>query len=225
MVPDQQLRDAVYGAQNAALPDASLGAGQPEVDRAYTTRFQAPVIHAASNALVNQSQMNLDEQKKQAAAAEQRAKDLADPKNYQKIPRSDGGFGFYDPSGKEISAHDYALIVGTTVDKVLADSQNPIDLSFREDYNNLRDYMTAVQNNDKKAIDAIQNANPSLKDIKDPHELMNKFMQAYPTVFNRGGFNGAGSAGQPVGSSYIPNAKAQESNNSYSGGGGGGIGF
>lgn len=224
-IADQQLRDAVYGAQNITAPtDASALAGQPEVAAAFKTRFQAPVIQAAATGLVNQSQENLQEQADAAKAAAQAAKDAQDPSKFQRIPKSDGGYAFYDPTGKEISAQDYALATSQGLDKVLANSQNPIDINFQNDYNNLKTYLTAWQNNDKKTIDAIQKASPALAKIKNPQQLINQFMTAYPTIFAQGGFQGPGTAGEPTGSSFIPNASAQKNNATYLGNSGG-IGF
>lgn len=216
----EQLRQAVYGAKNIGT-----GAGaDPVVDAAYAHRFSAPVVHAASSALVNQSAANLQAQKEAAAAAEKQKAALSDPKNFQKIPKSDGGFAFYDPAGKEISAHDYALVTGQPVSKVLADSENPIDVAFNNDYNNLQKYMQAWQNGDKKTIDSIQKQSPELAKISNPQDLIKRFYQAYPTVYGLGGFNGAGTAGQPNGTSFIPNASAGQSNDTYTPDFGGGIG-
>ena len=156
--------------------------GDAVVNAAYKTRFDAPVAQAISNAAVNQSQTNLEEAKKAQAAAEAAKEAMTDPKKYQMIPRSDGGYGFYDPSGKEISAQDYARVQGTSVAKVLSDSENPIDKGFINDYKNLQDYMTAWQNNDRKKIEAIQSQQPELKKIRDPQSLIQRFMRAYPTV-------------------------------------------
>lgn len=209
----EQLRKAVYGAKDIGAPTG----GDPVVNQAMAHRFSAPVVNAASNALANQSAMNLQAQKDAAAAAEKQKAALSDPKNYQKIPKADGGFAFFDPSGKEISAHDYALVTGQPVSKVLADSENPIDMAFTNDYNNLQKYMQAWQNGDKKTIDSIQKQSPALAKITNPQDLIKRFYQAYPTVYGLGGFNGPGTAGQPNGTSFIPNASAGQSNDNYSG--------
>jgi len=215
----QQLKNAVYGGANAALPPAPNAqpgnTGDAVVNAAYAHKYSAPIAAAQSNAMVNESQMRVDEAKKAAAAAEQAKQDLMDPKKYQMIPKSDGGYGFFDPSGNEISAHDYARVLGTTVDKVLANSENPIDIGFKNDYKNLRDYMTAWQNKDTKKIDAIQAAQPALKNIKDPQELIRRFYQAYPTVYGQGGFGGAGTAGQKVGTAMIPSANSDSTDGGY----------
>lgn len=216
----EQLRQAVYGAKDITAANV----GDPVIDNAYASRVRAPVVHAASVALANQSAMNLEEAKKAAAAAEKQKAALSDPRNFQKIPKSDGGFAFYDPAGKEISAHDYALVTGQPVSKVLADSENPIDVAFNNDYNNLQKYMQAWQNGDRKAIDSIQKQSPELAKISNPQDLIKRFYQAYPTVYGLGGFNGAGTAGQPNGTSFIPSASAGQSNDTYTPDFGGGIG-
>jgi hypothetical protein len=82
--------------------------------------------------------------------AEQKAKQ--DKKNYQKVKKADGGYAFYDPDGKEISASDYANATGTKPSEVLADSENPIDIGYRDDYNNLQDYIHAKINSQRLTV-------------------------------------------------------------------------
>lgn len=220
----QELRDAVYGGANAAAPQLAGGpsnvqagnTGDAVTNAAFAHQYSAPIAHAASNAAVNQSEINVEEAKKAAAAEEQRKADMEDPKKYQMKPRKDGGYGFYDPAGNEISAHDFARVQGISVAKLLADSENPVDKGFLNDYKNLQDYMTAWQNNDTKRIQKIQDQQPELKKIKDPRQLLERFMQAYPTVYGRKG------KGQDYRSSFIPSAGAEEDWTTNSGGGIGG---
>ncbi|CAB4176082.1 hypothetical protein UFOVP1522_16 [uncultured Caudovirales phage] len=211
----QALKDAVYGGANAALPAQVSGTTDPAVASSFSARYAAPVAHAVSNAAVNQSQMQVEEAKKAAAAAKQAQQDMLDPRKYQQIAKSDGGYGFFDPTGKEISAHDYARVVGASVDKVLADSENPIDKQYINDYRNFNEYMTAWQNGDTKKVEAIQSQTPELKNIKSPQELAHRFMQAYPTVYGIGGFKGPGTAGQPNNTNFIPYAGQQNSAGDY----------
>ncbi len=203
----EDLKDAVYGGANAklAIPNEHAGnTGDAVVNAAYAHQYSAPINQGLANAHVNESAVAVEEAKKAAAAAEQAKKDAEDPSKYQRIPRSDGGFGFYDPSGKEITAHDYARVIGSTVDQVLGDSENPIDRGFLQDYKNLQDYMTAWQNNDRKKIDEIQKQSPELKKITSPADLIKRFYQAYPTVYGKGGFGGAHTAGQRLGTNFVP---------------------
>lgn len=220
----QELRDAVYGGANAAAPQLAGGpsnvqagnTGDAVVNAAYQHQYSAPIAQAQSSAMVNESEMRLKEAEAAAAAEEKRKADMEDPKKYQMKPRPDGGFGFYDPAGNEISAHDFARVQGTSVAKILADSENPVDKGFLNDYKNLQNYMTAWQNGDKKKIEKIQSQQPELKKIKDPRQLIERFQRAYPTVYGRKG------KGQDYRSSFIPSAGAED--DSWGVGGGGGTG-
>jgi hypothetical protein len=206
---DESLRQAVYGAKDIAPTTADA-----EVNQAYQSSFRAPAISSSVGAITNGAQQVVEERKKAEAAAAAAAAAKSDPKNFQRLPKEDGGFAFFDGEGKEISAHEYARATGNEVASVLADSENPIDISYVNDYKNLRSYMTAWQNKDKEAIAAIQNADETgqLKKIKDPHELMKRFYQAYPTVYGRGGFKGANTAGQKVGTAFIPKYNSSAGN-------------
>jgi hypothetical protein len=76
--------------------------------------------------------------RKQAAATKAAAK----PK---KVPKSDGGFDFFDANGAPISAYDYARIEGTDIASVLGDSMNPDDQALIADYAGLKDFWDASQ--------------------------------------------------------------------------------
>ena len=218
----QELRDAVYGGANAAAPELAGGpsnvqfgnTGDAVVNAAYERQCSAPIAASRASALVNESEIRLKEAEAAAAAEEKRKADMEDPKKYQMKPRPDGGYGFYDPAGNEISAHDFARVQGTSVAKVLADSENPIDKGFLNDYKNLQDYMTAWQNNDTEKIKTIREKQPALKKITDPRQLLERFMQAYPTVYGRKG------KGQNYGSSFIPASGSSNTDWNLNGGGG-----
>lgn len=202
---DADLRAAVYGAK-----DIGANTGDAAVDSAYRAEYAAPIASGAITGASQMAQTAIAEQEKAAAAARAAEEAKTDPKNFQRLPKSDGGFAFFDPTGKEISAHDYARATNTSVASVLADSENPIDISFVNDYRNLQDYMEAWQNNDTKKIEAIRSQSEELKKIDSPHELMRRFYQAYPTVYGQGGFRGPRTAGQKVGTSFVPRYQSDE---------------
>lgn len=140
---------------------------------------------AAANAAVNSAQL-------QVAAAKAAADAKNDPSKYTKVQTQDGGFKFYGPDGQEVSAADYAKVNQVPVDKVLADSQNPIDQAFQQDYQQLQQYFSDKLNSSQnesaaanaKATEAAVKKNYGIDLSKLNHaDVVKQFMQAYPTVF------------------------------------------
>lgn len=201
-----ELKSAVLGAQQQGTPASPLGSF-PELAKLYQSSFQLPQSNAAVQGTANNVSVQLANQNRAA----QEASSLNDPSKYQQVPKSDGGYEFIDPSGKGISAFAYARATGKSPDKILSQSQNPIDIGFVQDYKNLQEFINDMVNNDKEKIDIALKANPELgKYKKDIPGLIDRFKQHYPTVFG-GNQNG----NQPTNSTYIPNTKAAGNNTTY----------
>lgn len=190
---DEQLRQATLGAGSIQTPGSPLGSF-PELSQLYQSSFQLPQSSGAASALAGQSQ---------EAVTAQKAPKKSD---YKKVKREDGGFGFYDPNGNEISAQDYAVAIGAKPSEVLTDSENPIDIGYLEDYRNLQEYMEAKFNsksNEKLAKKAKQIEESVKKSFNvdistmNPSALIDRFKQQYPTVY------GSKGRGVPVGQTFI----------------------
>ena len=189
-----QLRDAVLGASNVQAPtDNPLGASTSGLlankDRG---SYQLAAASPASGALAASTNETVQAQKAAAAAEAKRKAAMADPNNYQRIKKADGGFAFVAPDGTEISAYDYANIIGSTPDKVLADSENPIDVGYQQDFKNLQDYMNAKvnYNNDKKAKATADQIEADVKESQgidlrsmELADVVKRLKEAYPTVY------------------------------------------
>lgn len=211
---DPQLRAAVLGADAIQAP-APINAAftSPEIAQANQIKFQLPQVLAGSNALGQQAEMDVKAQEEAAAYEEKRKAAMLDPNNYQQVPKEDGGYAFLDPSGKEISAHDYARVKGVTVDKVLSESENPIDQGFLQDYNNLQEYANAKLNAkyDPEAKAAAEEIERQVKEqfgedlsTMDIKKLVQRFQQAYPTVY------GLKKPGVQTGRTFLPQLKVAE---------------
>ena len=203
------LKDAVLGASKNT-PGSPLG-NYPDIAGLYEASAQLPTSSAQVSAQGFNDDVAVANAKaaKEAAlkAAAQKAADIADPNKYQRLPKEDGGFSFVAPDGKEISAYDFSRITGNSIETVLKDSQNPIDVGFQQDYSNLQKFLTAVSSGDKETADSFIQQAPELEKYRnDVQGLIDRFRQAYPTVFGMGGFQGKGTAGQPLGTSLVPSA-------------------
>lgn len=205
--PDyEQLKSAILGAAtNPGTNGQPLG-NMPEIANLYAAPNQVANDRLRSAAPDFNTGVDADQQAKAAAMEVQRKKDLQDPGKYQRVKKQDGGFAFLAPDGTEVSAYDYANIVGTTPDKALQDSENPIDLGFQEDYKNLQEYISAKLNSNhdeesKAVAQGIEEQVPGLAGM-DIAEVIKKFKEAYPTVF------GGNKPGVQSGATYLPSASS-----------------
>lgn len=195
-----QLKSAVLGAQQAG--GASPLGNFPELQKLYGDLGSLEPKSQAVAGDVYNTQVQVANQKAAEAAARAAQNDMLDPSKYKQVPISDGGYKFLAPNGQEISANDYSRITGKSLDNILTDSQNPIDMGFKNDYKNLQDFLSAVQNKDTAQVDATIKAQPELDKYRnDLQGLIQRFKDHYPTVFG-----GTQNGNQAVNSTYIPNA-------------------
>lgn len=191
-------------------PASPLG-NFPELAAMYQSSFQLPLSAAQAQSQASQDQTTVSN-----------AKAAASSSNYQVVARPDGGFGFYDPTGKEISANDYASATGKAPTDVLKNSTNPIDIGYQKDFKDLQDYINLKLQSSKDTA-AAQKAKAIEQDVQKtykiniakltPAQLIQQFQAAYPTVY--GGTN----TGVPAGHTFIPQATSSFVQNSQLGGG------
>lgn len=182
-------------AQNIQTPTSPLG-NFPELANMYRASFQLPLSNAGVSAQSAQDQTTIANQKSAQSAS-----------NYQQVARPDGGFGFYDPQGNEISAAQYAAATGKAPTDVLKNSTNPIDLGYQKDFSDLQTYINnklQAKTNVKSAA-AAKNVEQQVQktygvDIAKytPAQLVQQFQHAYPTVY------GLQNTGVPSGQVFIP---------------------
>lgn len=202
------LKAAVLGASANATPGTSVLGPTPELDQLYggTVGLERSQLRsAAPNGNTDiRARADAQAQADAQAAAAQKLKALQDPSKYQQVQKADGGYAFYDPLGNEISAQQFAAVHNSTPSDVLKNSQNPLDRQYVNDFHQLETYINNKQRSgsDQKAADEAQKTEYTVAtnygiDLTkyNPSQLIQQFMQAYPTVY---GGNKAGS------SSWIP---------------------
>jgi hypothetical protein len=192
----------------------------PEIAATYQGAYQAPIARGQADAAVYNSGVTAENQQIDTRIAAQQAEARTDKSKYQMVKRKDGGYGFYDPTGKEISAYEYANIMGTTPDKVLSDSENPIDIGYRQDYADLNAYLQAslAKSTDKDAkalwdeMNRVVYVDTGMKlwTLK-PQAVIEKFKQQYPTVY------GMKRRGVPAGQLFMPVVNPSQSSNEIPG--------
>lgn len=184
-----QFSDAVLkGARNKA-PKSSI----KEVSKAMEGTFALGAVQRAGKGQgVAATQIAEDEERRrQAALAARQAElqDKLDPSKYKQVRKEDGGFAFYDPTGKEIDIADYASVTGLRRVDILKDSENPIDQQYMQDYSTINDITQALWTGDKETVDGLKGQYPQLfTQGMTPEMLSKQLMDWYPHMYKRGGY-------------------------------------
>lgn len=223
------LRDATLGAQQIQAPGGNpLGASNaPELAKLFTSSFQLPQSEAATKAqafntgttVANQQQAEAEARQAEAArlkAEAQKIQDESDPSKYTLKKKEDGGFDFFDPHGNQVDIATYAKKTGVKPADVLKDSENPIDIQFVHDYNNLNDLLSAVVNKDTDKLDSYrqQFEAQGLPDItkQKPHDIIEQFHKYYQRMYVPRQQDPQAWGVTPNSNIFIPNQKVTSSN-------------
>lgn len=99
------------------------------------------------------------------------------------------GYAFYDGTGKQISINDFSLITGKRPDQLLADSPNPKDQKFVQDYRTLMAFTSAWVNGDKDTLSKLKAADPQhfnslVSTYKSPSDVINAFTQHWSDYYS-----------------------------------------
>lgn len=116
---------------------------------------------AAAKAAIDDNNAKIKDYNDKAAAA------LTDPANYTRQVSQDGGYNFYDASGKPITATDYSRATGKSMSDILSGSANPNDQQFTSDYKTLLQYGHAMAG-DQASLDAFKKSEAGKAFLSDP---------------------------------------------------------
>lgn len=161
----------------------------PEITKFAQAGAIAPIVKQAQQAAggfasqKGQEADQADEAARKAKIAE--LQNQADPSKYQKVRKTDGGFQFLDPSGKEIDINTFAQRTGQRRVDILKDSENPIDQQYINDWSNANDLAQAFYNGDQATQKAFVDQNPELKG-RTPADFMSELIKKYPHMYGRG---------------------------------------
>lgn len=183
--------DALQGVSNsAAASKVSGGALYGGVSQQATT--DAANASVANDAAIKASKQKLDD-------LQQQQEDLANPSKYTRTVNKSGGYDFYAPNGKQISAQDYASITGKHVTDVLKGSQNTTDQNFLQDYSEVQKLGELTQEGGTALSDYLKK-NPGIQKqlnqegAKTYSQVVSKFRAAYPQYFPQNSVNDIGNA-------------------------------
>lgn len=214
------LKAATLGAQQIQTPASPLGASNAaELAALHQSGFQLPQSNAATRAQSYNTDVTIANQKQAAEAEVQRLKeeaqriaDSADANKYTLQKKADGGYDFFDPEGNQVDIATYAAKTGKKPSDILKDSENPIDIQYREDYKNLQDLLTAVVNNDTEALDSYRQKAEAegIPDItkQKPQDVIDAFKAYYKRYYVTREQDPTAWGQAPAGGITIPNQKA-----------------
>lgn len=162
---DPALKQAVLGAQDIQTPSSPLGSF-PELQALYRSSFQLPQSNAAVGAGAEIAQEQVAAAKRAAAEAKAREEDMKDISKYRFQKNKQGGLEAYAPDGSYVDMATLSERTGAPVPAILAKygSEDPIDLQFIEDYNNLEKFGSALLSGDSDTVSQyLNNPNPAVK--------------------------------------------------------------
>lgn len=201
--------DGIQQFSQAVISGASqpgVQGSNPLINNAMAGSFKLAGMKRAGNAMGVVANQQADEEEKRRQAEQQRRiqelQDQTDPAKFKQLRKDDGGFAFYDPSGKEIDINTYAQRTGQRRTDVLQDSENPIDQQYIDDYVQMNDLNQAVWRGDAAAIDEYKMLYPDLfKGDKSPtpEDVTKKLLEKYPHIYGMGNYQKSYSnLGKPV---------------------------
>lgn len=181
----KRLSQAVLQGAGIETPRTSI----PELAPFFRSSFQLPAVRQGGQAFGTVAGERA-EQEREAAAASRKARvsqlqDMLDPSKYEVRRKEDGGFDFFDPTGKQIDINTYTKRTGARRVDILKDSENPIDLQYVHDYSNLQGIMGALYNNDKATLNEVKKR---VGGNVTPEDLSKKLMFRYPHLYGLGSY-------------------------------------
>jgi len=196
----QQFSQAVINGASQPGP----ASWSPELSNAMTGSFRLGGMERAGKAAGTvASQIADDEEKRRQAAKEAKIRELQDqmdPSKYQKLRKDDGGFAFYDPTGKEIDVDSYSKRTGQRRVDVLKDSENPLDQQYIHDWSTMNDVSQALYSGDTNTINSLRQQYPDLfSGGVTPQLMAKKLMDQYPHMYGRGTYQQSyGNINKPI---------------------------
>lgn len=134
-----------------------------------------------------------EKQRQEAEAARQKEmneiQQKLDPSNYKVVRKEDGGYDFFDSTGKPITIDRYAAVTGLRPVDILAKSENPLDIQYVQDYNNTRDVVEAINNGDQATISTFLKSNQQIDPKSTAADIMKALAEKYPHIYGKAGYD------------------------------------
>ena len=185
----KQISDSILNAVQDPNTLGVINSGNSAVDGAFSASQNASFFDQGSKGIAVGS-AQIDQNQRENAAREikkikEQQDDIKDPSKYKIERKADGGFAFYGPDGKEVGIDNYTKNTGVRAVDILKDSENPIDMQYLDEYDNLRGLIQAVNDGDDTFVAAFQQKNPDLAG-RTPDDYMKAFTARYPHIYGTG---------------------------------------
>lgn len=193
----QQYRNAIAATSGGTPPPPDLGGvAMPIVDAYAQSQLGNWKTAGLAQGLEAETDRDLENRKiaqqnaEREAEARQRAEEaMNDPSKYQKVRKEDGGFDFYDPFGRQINAHTFALKTGKRHADILKDSENDLDKQFIQHWEQVEELAKVRIRRDDAAEQklykkyGIDKERQKVLKSMPVDQLTDEFRKAYPNVF------------------------------------------
>lgn len=201
---------------DAIANGAGIGAqftGDQDVANFFQAGFAADATRDGVGALADTVSVEADNaERARRAALQQEIDDLngrLDPGQYTVTPTDSGGLSFTNGAGEEVSARDYAALTGQTLAEVLRDSNDPNDIQFVQDYNDVNELVRAMVTQDTEFLAQLKTFDPDRYEAlidRSPEDIRLAFQTYYGSYYGLQN-DQTGEAAAPVqqGSNFAPN--------------------
>lgn len=147
----------------------------------------------------------------EAAQAAKRAED--DQKAVMRLKPDGHGYDFFTGTGKPININQFSMMTGKRPDEILANSDDPRDQKFVNDYKTMSQFAGAWINGDNKTLQKLREADPKkfndlIKTYKSPRDMVDGFTSYYSDYY--GGTQGKQDKAQPFSYSKNPTGPAND---------------
>ena len=157
----------------------------PELAQAYASSFaqgEGQLATAADRYNTDAAESN---RKESIKARIQQLQNISNPDMYKKVKKADGGFDFFDPEGNQIDIATAATRTGRPAWEWIKDSENPIDIQYRNDYSNLQDFMNALASKNQDKINQFKASDPNLGRYTSDRGGIDALMRDFRKVYKR----------------------------------------
>lgn len=179
---------------------AIRGANGLDSGNIYQNYANAGVINASPAQFVGRQksiQADVEEKQRQEAIQAEQAKqkldaqreaDKTDPsKAYMKLGE-DGKYRYYNGTGEQLNINQFSLLTGKRPDEILADSENPADQKFVQDYQTMKTFANAWVNGDNDTLKRLRASDPEkynelITKYKSPAEMVSAFRNYYSDYY------------------------------------------
>lgn len=134
---------------------------------------------------------SLEEKNARESIEKKEKDDAADPSKASMKLKPDGkGYLFYDGAGNMLNINQFSMLTGKRPDELLADSDDPRDQKFVDDYRTMKSISNAWVNGDNETLQKFRAADPEkfnqlVSRYKTPSDMVRAFTDYYSDYYGK----------------------------------------